>query len=78
MTGEHTIQQNTEVKNIINKDSRLAPKRMPLGVRLVVNTHDMGGRFVQDTQSSAFFTDSSLLIICIYIHIDICREREGE
>ena len=78
VTGEHTIQQNTEVKNIINKDSRLAPKRMPLGVRLVVNTHDMGGRFVQDTQSSAFFTDSSLLIICIYIHIDMCREREGE
>jgi len=29
--GEHTTQQNAEVKSIINKDHHMAPKRMPLG-----------------------------------------------
>ena len=45
--SEHTTQQNAEVKSIINKDRQVAPKRMPLGARLAVNTHNMGGRFVE-------------------------------
>jgi len=45
--SEHTTQQITEVKSIINKDRQVAPKWMPLGARLAVNTHNMGGRFVE-------------------------------
>ena len=41
--SEHTTQRNAEVKSIINKDRQVAPKRMPLGARLAVNTHNMGG-----------------------------------
>jgi len=41
--SEHTTQRNAEVKSIINKDRLVAPKRMPLGVRSAVNTHNMGG-----------------------------------
>jgi len=29
----------------------VAPKRMPLGARLVVNTHNMGGRFVESVNA---------------------------
>jgi len=43
-----TTQQNAEVKSIINKDRQLAPKQMPLGVRLAMSTHNMGGRSVDD------------------------------
>jgi len=42
--SEHTTQQNAEVKSIINKDHQVAPKRMPRGARLVVNTHSIGGK----------------------------------
>jgi len=45
--NEHTTQQNSEVKSIINKDHQVAPKRMPVGARLAVNTHNMGGHFVE-------------------------------
>jgi len=45
--SEHTTQQNAQVKSIINKDCQVAPKQMPLGARLAVNTHNMGGRFVE-------------------------------
>jgi len=45
--SEHTTQQNAEVKSIINKDRQVAPKRMPLGARIAVNTHSMMGRFVE-------------------------------
>ena len=45
--GEHTTQRNAEVKSIINKDCQVVPKRTPLGARLAVNTHKMGGRFVE-------------------------------
>jgi len=41
--SENTTQQNAEVNGIINKDRQVAPKRMPLGARLAVNTHNMGG-----------------------------------
>jgi len=45
--NEHTTQRNAEVKSIINKDRQVVPKRMPLSARLAVNTHNMGGRFVE-------------------------------
>jgi len=45
--NEHKTQRNAEVKSIINKDRQVAPKRMPLGACLAVNTHNMGGRFVE-------------------------------
>ena len=49
--SEHTTQQNAEVKSVINKDRQVAPKRMPLGTRLAVNTHNMGGRFVESVKN---------------------------
>jgi len=50
--GENTTQQNAEVKSIINKDRQVAPKRMQLGARLAVNTHNMGGRFVESVKNA--------------------------
>jgi len=50
--GEHTTQQNVEVKNIINKDRLVAPTRMPLGVLLAVNTHNMRGRFEESVMNA--------------------------
>ena len=50
--SEHTrTQRNVEVKSI-NKDRQVAPKRMPLGARLAVNTHNMGGRFVESVKNA--------------------------
>jgi len=48
--GEHTTQQNAEVKSVVNKDRQVARKRMPLGVRLAVNTYNMRGRFVESVR----------------------------
>jgi len=52
--SEHTTQQNAEVKSIINKDRQVVPgpKQMPLGARLAVNTHNMGGRFVESVKNA--------------------------
>jgi len=50
--SEHTKQQNAEVKSIINKDRQVVPKRMPLGARLAVNTHNMGGCFVESVKNA--------------------------
>jgi len=50
--SEHTTQQNAEVKSIINKDRQVAPKRMHSGARLAVNTHNMGGRFVESVKNA--------------------------
>jgi len=50
--SEHTPRQNAEVKSIINKDRQVAPKRMPLGARLAVNTHNMWGRFVESVKNA--------------------------
>jgi len=50
--SEHTTQRNAEVKSIINKDRQVAPKRMPFGARLAVNTHNMGGRFVESVKNA--------------------------
>ena len=50
--SEHTTQRNAEVKSIINKDCRVAPKRMQLGARLAVKTHNMGGRFVESVKNA--------------------------
>jgi len=48
----HTTQQNAEIKSIINKDCQVAPKRMPLGANLMVNTYNMGGRFVESVKNA--------------------------
>jgi len=50
--SEHTTQRNADVKSIINKDRQVAPKRMQPGARLVVNTHNMGGRFVESVKNA--------------------------
>jgi len=50
--SEHTTQRNAEVKSVINKDRQVAPKRMPLGARSAVNTHNMGGRFVESVKNA--------------------------
>jgi len=50
--GEHTTQQNAEVKSIINKDHQVAPKWMPLDARLAVNTNNMEGRFVESVNNA--------------------------
>ena len=51
--SEHTTQRNADGKSIIiNKDRQVAPKHMPLGVRLAVNTHNMGGRFVESAKNA--------------------------
>ena len=49
---EHTMQQNAEVTSIINKDRQVALKWMPLDARLAVNTHKMGGRFVESLKNT--------------------------
>jgi len=48
--SKYTTQRNADGKSIINKDRQVAPKRMQLGVRLAVNTHNMGGRFVESVK----------------------------
>jgi len=52
--GEHATHQNAEVtvKSIINTDRQVAPIRMPLGAHLGVNTHNMGGRFVESAKNA--------------------------
>jgi len=50
--SEHTAQQNAGVKSIMNKDRRVTPKRMPLGARFAVNTHNMGGHFVESVKNA--------------------------
>ena len=50
--SEHITQRNAEVKSIINKDRQVAPKRMQLGARLAVNTHNMGGHFVESVKNA--------------------------
>ena len=48
--GEHTTQHNAEFDSIINKNRQVAPKWIPLGVHLAVNTHNMGVRFVKSVK----------------------------
>ena len=50
--SEHTTQRNAEVKSIINKDRQMANNRMQLGARLALNTHNMGGRFVESVKNA--------------------------
>jgi len=52
--SEHTMQQNADVKSIINKDRQMAPQRIPLGARLAVNTHNMTGRFVTSVKNAGW------------------------
>ena len=35
-----------------NKDRQVAPKQMQLGARFAVNTHNMGGRFVESVKNA--------------------------
>jgi len=39
-------------QGIINKDHQVAPKQMPLGARLAVNTHKMGWYFVESVKNA--------------------------
>jgi len=50
--SEYTTQRNAVVKSIINKDRQVAPKRMPLGAHLALNTHNMRGRFVESVKNA--------------------------
>jgi len=43
--SEHTTQRKAEVKRFINKNHQVAPKQIPRGAHLAVNTHNMGGHF---------------------------------
>jgi len=56
--SEHTTQRNAENKSIINKDRQVAPKRIPRGAPLVVNTHYMGGRFVESVKNAQWSMSS--------------------
>ena len=49
--SEHTTQRNAEVKSIINTDRQVAPKWKPLGAHLALNTHNMGGHFVDSVKN---------------------------
>ena len=53
--SEHATQQNAEVKSIINKGHQVAPKRMPFGARLAVNTHHIVRRFVESVKNARWF-----------------------
>ena len=55
--SERTAQQNAEVKSNANKDRQVAPKRMPLGTHLAVNTHNMWGRFVESVSEESTVVD---------------------
>ena len=50
--SEHTTQRNAEVNSIINKNRQVAAKRMLLGARLVVNTPNIRGRFVESVKNA--------------------------
>jgi len=56
--SKHATQRNAEVKSIINKDRQVAPKWMPLGLCLAVNTHNMGGRFVESVKNAQWSMSS--------------------
>jgi len=49
--SEHTTHHNAEVKSIIHKDRQVAPKQMSLRARLALNTHNIGGRFVESDKN---------------------------
>ena len=50
--GKHTTRKNAEVKCIINKYCRVAPKWMPLGAHLSVYTHNMGRCFAETLKNA--------------------------
>jgi len=82
--GEHTTQQNAEVKSIINRDHQVAPKRMPLGARLALNTHNMGGHFVESVQNTRWSMspqeagDGFESIVEFQVHFKGHNQREYE
>jgi len=82
--SEHTTQRNEEVKSIMNKDCQVALKRMPLGARLVVNTHNMKGRFVESVKNARWSMspqeagDGLGSIVQFQVHIKGHNQREYE
>jgi len=82
--SEHATQQNADVKSIINKNRQVAPKRMPLGARLAVNTRKMGGRFVESVKnarcsiSSQEAEDGLASIVEFWVQIKRHNQRECE
>jgi len=50
--SEHPTQQTAEVNSILNKGRQVALKRMPLGACLAVNTHNIGGHFVESGKNA--------------------------
>jgi len=81
--SEHTTQQNAEFKSIINKDHQVAPKPMPLGARLAVNTHNMRGRFAESVKNARWTMspqeagDGLESIVKLQIQIKEHNERES-
>jgi len=47
LIGGHTTHQNVEVKSIMNKDHQVASEQMLLGALLIIDAHNIGGRFVE-------------------------------
>jgi len=82
--SEHTTQQNAEVKSIINKDPQVAPKRMPLGARLAVITHNMGGCFIESVKKAQLLMspqearDALESILEFQVQIKGHNQRENE
>ena len=54
--GEHTTRQIAEFKSNINKDRQVTLKRMPLGARFSVNTHNVGGCFEETVKHAQWWT----------------------
>jgi len=84
--SEHTTQQNADVKSIVNKDSQVVPKRMPLGARTSVNTHNIRGRFVESVKNARWSMSpqeagdglESLSIVEFEVQIKGHNQREYE
>jgi len=82
--SEHTTQRNAEVKSIINTDRQVASKRMPLGARLAVNAHNIGGRFVESVKNARWLMSPQVVggglesIVEFQVQIKGHREREYE
>jgi len=82
--GEHTTQQNAKDKGIINKKRQMASKRIPLGARLAVKTHNMGGHFVGSVKNARWSMspqeagDGLKSIVDFQVHVKGHNRREYE
>jgi len=79
--SEHTTQSNADGKSI---NRQVAPKHMPLGARLAVNTHNMGGRFVESAKNARWSMnlqeagDGLESIVEFQVQIERHNQREYE